>query len=428
MLCAHLGDMACEEDESKAAPQRRAAPIGRLLTAADDLGSQAVATPANEVQIPYAGANRLLDLANGMVPTCAPLNSPCLSMGSCAVPLYVVGVDAMVATLRKAFFNEPTASGVLLRGSAGLGKSTIARAYVAAHIGPGSPYPGGVIWLTGNTVAAITKRIGLDMHHFSPPTSAVEMGPWLQHWLATRLERWLVVVDDVGNGGGVGGGGDTATDTVLEWVGRLFRGQGGHVLVTTRASTPPRVAWLAELKVVVVPPLTLDQAVLVMWRRVRWWTPLEDHRMRRLHAATSAQGNAGKSQRRDVIPAGVLDTAQLVLFHEWGHMLVFLADLWQHDHDGSRQQKCIRDLVPGSSSDPVAMAESQGITLLQWLTRLLLVRPEVSVDQLQQRVMNADPLCSKPTVRVGVPTRATGGRQPVCTVACSVHRTALRYP
>ena len=108
MLCAHLGDMACEEDESKAAPQRRAAPIGRLLTAADDLGSQAVATPANEVQIPYAGANRLLDLANGMVPTCAPLNSPCLSMGSCAVPLDVVGVDAMVARLRKAFFNAPT--------------------------------------------------------------------------------------------------------------------------------------------------------------------------------------------------------------------------------------------------------------------------------------------------------------------------------
>ena len=77
------------------------------------------------------------------------------------------------------------------------------------------------------------------------------------------------MVDDVGNGGGVGGGGDTATDTVLEWVGRLFRGQGGHVLVTTRASTPPRVAWLAELKVVVVPPLTLDQAVLVMWRTMK---------------------------------------------------------------------------------------------------------------------------------------------------------------
>ena len=168
--------MACEDD-SKAVPQRRAAASGWLFTVADANG---VATPSDEMQCRCASADRLVHLANGMEPTWTPLERPFPSLGSCAVPQHVVGVNTMVTTLQKAFFEEPSKRGVLLRGAPGSGKSTISRAYVASHEGS---YPGGVIWLTGNTVAAITNRIGHQMRRFSHPASAEEVVPWLREWL-----------------------------------------------------------------------------------------------------------------------------------------------------------------------------------------------------------------------------------------------------
>ena len=109
---AHLSGMACDDD-SKAVTQRRAAASGWLVTVADANG---VTTPSDEMQCRCAGADRLVDLANGMVPTWAPLERPFPSLGNCAGPQHVVGVDTMVATLQKAFFEEPSKRGVRLRG------------------------------------------------------------------------------------------------------------------------------------------------------------------------------------------------------------------------------------------------------------------------------------------------------------------------
>ena len=67
----------------------------------DDNGA---ATPSDEMQC---------RCANGMVPNWA---RPFPSLGNCAGPQHVVGVDTMVATLQKAFFEEPSKRGVRLRG------------------------------------------------------------------------------------------------------------------------------------------------------------------------------------------------------------------------------------------------------------------------------------------------------------------------
>ena len=358
-------------------------PLSTLL----DRVCQAVTTASGKAQIPCA--NQLLGPTNVVLRSCAPPESAFPSVRNSEVPQYVVGVETTVARLQKAFFNDPSGRGVLLRGGVGSGKSTIARAYVASHNGPGSSYPGGVIWLTGNTVAAIVQRVCDEMFRFSPPKPAEEVGPWFHAWLSTQPKRWLVVVDGLSNSTGIEGGGDS-TDSVLEWVGRFLPGRTvscGHVLVTTNATTPPRVPWLQALKVVVVPPLTQNQAVLVMWRYVRWFAPSPRNGDNKLlwleHRTTRAPQSAGKSQHRDAIPAGVLAPELQV---EWSEIPGLVFELWQADQDESQQKDFVRALVPGSSSDPVATAESQRLTLLQWITRLLLMRPEVPVEQLRQLV------------------------------------------
>ena len=382
--------MACE-DGSKAVPQRRPAASGWLVTVADDNG---VATPSDEMQCRCASADRLVHLANGMVPTWAPLERPFPSLGSCAVPQHVVGVNTtvcMVTTLQKAFFEEPSNRGVLLRGVPGSGKSTFSRAYVASHEGS---YPGGAIWLTGNTVAAITNRIGHQMRRFSHPASAEEVVPWFRDWLGRQPGRWLVVVDDVDNGSGIHGVGDTAADSLLEWLGDLWPGRslgGGHELVTTRGARLS--GWAESLTVVFTPPLTRDQAVLVLWRYIRrraQVAPRDSDKgyLSLPHADGITAELTSDPLRHDRVPAGVLDPDMLV---EWDRIPELVAELWAWDCGEQRRDEeistFIQRLAPGLP-DLASMAQSQRITLLQWYTRLLMVRPGVKVDQHVQQLQD----------------------------------------
>ena len=365
----------------------------------------------------------------------------------------------MVSRLQSAFFANPSKPGVLLRGGPGSGKSTIARAYIASHNGHGSRYPGGTIWLAGNTVESIMKSVRSELFRFNPPASTKELGHWFRDWLAAQPKRWLLVVDDVGNGSGVECGasssepttwtctmccsvhaleetvcsmctqprrslqevkreflaqkkagkvdptqsvtdeaameGGGATDRVLRWVGHVLPGRtpaGGHVLVTTRAASPPHVPWLQVLKVVVVPPLTQGQAVLAMWRYVQWFAPATTYNEgggihSRPRPGPPARGSPAKPQRHVEIPAGVLAPE---LQYDWGDIPELVAELWAADHGGIQQRGFVRALVPGAPSDPVAMADSQRITLLQWITRLLLMRPQVPVEQLRRLVKGVE--------------------------------------
>ena len=360
-------------------------PLSTLL----DRVCQAVTTASGHVQITCA--KQLLGPTNVVLRTCAPPASAFPSVRNSEVPQHVVGVDGMVARLQKAFFEKPSKLGVLLRGPPGSGKSTIARTYVASHDGS---YPGGAIWLTGDTVAAITKRIRGQMPRFAPPASAEEVAPWLRDWLGKQPRLWLVVVDDVGNGRCIRGVGDTATVSLLEWLGELLPGRslgGGHVLVTTRATRLS--GWAESLTVVFTPPLTRDQAVLVLWRYIRRRAQVaprdsDEGYLSVPHADGITAELTSDPLRDDLVPAGVLDPDMLV---EWDRIPELVAELWAWDCGEQRRDEeismCIKRLAPGLPN-LASMAQSQRITLLQWYTRLLMVRPEVTVDQHVQQLQD----------------------------------------
>ena len=354
-------------------------------------------TDSTDAQI--TSANQRLGPTNVVLRTCAPPESPFPSVRNSEVPQHVVGIDTMVATLQKAFFEDPSKRGVLLRGAPGSGKSTIARAYVASHNdnGTDASYPGGVIWLSGNTRAAIAKRIGQEMRRFAPPASAEEVVPWFRDWLDNQPRRWLVVVDDVGNGSGVEGGGDGVADSLLKWLGELLPGRsrgGGHVLVTSCATRLSE--WVESLTVVLAPPLTQDQSVLALWRYIRRRVPANPREGDRgflslPHADGMAAQVASSPTRDDLVPAGVLDPHLQV---EWDQIPERVAALWAWDCGEQRRDEgistCIQCLAPGLPNLAL-MAQSQRITLLQWYTRLLLVRPEVTVDQQLQELQDLQP-------------------------------------
>ena len=202
-----------------------------------------------------------------------------------------------------------------------------------------------------------------------------------------------MVVDDVGNGSGIDGVGDTATVSLLKWLGDLLPGRsrgGGHVLVTTRATRLS--GWAESLTVVFAPPLTQDQAVLVggYIRRRAQVAPRDSDKgyLSLPHADGMAAELTSDPLRDDLVPAGVLDPDMLV---EWDRIPERVAALWARGCGEQRRDEeismCIKSLAPGLPN-VASMAQSQRITLLQWYTRLLMVRPEVTVDQHVQQLQD----------------------------------------
>ena len=367
-------------------------PLSTLL----DRVCQAVTTASGKAQIPCA--NQLLGPTNVVLRSCAPPESAFPSVRNSEVPQYVVGVETTVARLQKAFFNDPSGRGVLLRGGVGSGKSTIARAYVASHNGPDSGYPGGVVWLTGNTVAAVAQCVCdqmFRMKNFSTEATPDEIGRWFCGWLVSlQPKRWLLVVDGVGNGGEIERDRGSAASSVLKWLGRFLPRNGGHVLVTTSAIGIPRqVNWIQGVDVAVVSPLTRDQAVLALWRYIRRRLPAaprdgDKGYLSLPHPDGMAAGLTSDPLRDDLVPSGVLEPHFQV---EWGKIPECVATVWEWDCGEQRRDEgismCIQSLAPGLPN-LASMAQSQGITLLQWYTWLLMVRPEVTVDQHVQQLQD----------------------------------------
>ena len=112
-----------------------------------------------------------------------------------------------------------------------MGKTTAAIAYVSAS--HEHEYPGGVVWLCGETYYALELSMQqvYDQHLSGSHAGALsrsEACDALVQWLAYgRRGRWLVVIDNV----------DCVEDVLPRFLEKMPPSAGGDVLVTTRASS-----------------------------------------------------------------------------------------------------------------------------------------------------------------------------------------------
>ena len=212
-----------------------------------------------------------------------------------SVPPHVVAREATVASLRAAFtrgaIRGSTSAGagagegagagagvgggavarnsglvrvVALHGGLGTGKTTAAATYVAATYEHGE-YPGGVLWLCGETWEALELSMQqlfcqqvLGQH--STQGSLSEGCDGLLQWLVRgQRGRWLIVVD---NASGVEG----VLPRLLERLATLPI--GGDVLVTTRASGAQVLMGVPSAACVEQGCLRTCDAAVVIWRLV----------------------------------------------------------------------------------------------------------------------------------------------------------------
>ena len=151
---------------------------------------------------------------------------------------------------------------VAVHGGGGTGKTTAAMAYVAA-VGC-QDYPGGVLWLCGETWSALELSMQqvYDRHLSASQQNAlprsVACNAMLQ-WLAQEhCGRWLVVVDNV----------DQVDDVLSRFIDSLPPSVGGDVLVTTRASSARVMSALPWAACVEKGVLCTHDAAVAVWRLV----------------------------------------------------------------------------------------------------------------------------------------------------------------
>ena len=151
---------------------------------------------------------------------------------------------------------------VAVHGGGGTGKTTAAMAYVAA-VGC-QDYPGGVLWLCGETWSALElsmqqvyyQHLSASQHNALPRTEACK-AVW--QWLTQEhCGRWLVVVDNV----------DQVEDVLPGFLKTLPPSAVGDVLVTTRASSARVVSAVPSAACVEQGCLRTHDAAVAMWRLV----------------------------------------------------------------------------------------------------------------------------------------------------------------
>ena len=143
-----------------------------------------------------------------------------------------------------------------------MGKTTAAIAYVAAT--REHEYPGGVVWLCGETCYALELSMQqvYDQHLSASHEGALprsEACDALVQWLAYgRRGRWLVVIDNV----------DSVEGVLPRFLERMPSSAAGDVLVTTRASSARVLSTVPWAACVERGCLRTSDAAVVVWRLV----------------------------------------------------------------------------------------------------------------------------------------------------------------
>ena len=187
-------------------------------------------------RVDYSGSLR----SDVILSSRAPLASAFPTVAVSELPPFAVGVKPRADQLRDALFVPVgrTIRTVVLRGGKGCGKSTAITAYITRHTpgGTGSGYPGGVIWVVGDSIESIAESICEEMWRFEDLTdkSAKAVWVWFRRWLSKPGRRWLLIVSitapcDVGAA--------VVLKALMKWFGRRAA-SSGHVLIETQATMP----------------------------------------------------------------------------------------------------------------------------------------------------------------------------------------------
>ena len=197
-----------------------------------------------------------------------------------------------------------------MRGGGGTGKTTAAITYVAATRDE-LEYPGGVVWLCGESYRALELSMQqVYDQHLSAPSEPSVRGPEacdaLLKWLAHgRSGRWLVIVDNV----------DPIELVLPHFMNKLPPSAVGDVLVTTRASDARVLAAFPSTVCVQQGCLDTCDAAVAVWRLVCAYNAQHETHCgwQRMHAPVDSCRGAPDSPPRQVPPGVAQELQQLWL-------------------------------------------------------------------------------------------------------------------